>query len=132
VGNLTRVVLIDIFQPYALVAQLDRALDSGSKGRGFESSQARLESSGDLPPGLFLFSLAHTNLSAGYFPPVSVTNRYTPVTRIAKNSPLSAPVPFSDMRWRMLCHLARPTGPARESSGYSHLDVSQIPEMRAW
>ena len=26
----------------ALVAQLDRALDSGSKGRGFESSQARI------------------------------------------------------------------------------------------
>lgn len=26
---------------FALVAQLDRALDSGSKGRGFESSQAR-------------------------------------------------------------------------------------------
>jgi hypothetical protein len=31
---------VDIFAVDALVAQLDRALDSGSKGRGFESSQA--------------------------------------------------------------------------------------------
>lgn len=45
---------------HALVAQLDRALDSGSKGRGFESSQARigLEACNnrlvDIPPGGFL------------------------------------------------------------------------------
>lgn len=34
---------------YALVAQLDRALDSDSKGRWFESSQARHPRSLDIP-----------------------------------------------------------------------------------
>ena len=75
-----RPVSTDDARPDALVAQLDRASDSGSEGRGFESSRAH-DAKPALPPGGWAFRMGSRWIAA------DARNRRRTVAETIRRSP---------------------------------------------